>query len=343
MDCWIAAKKFCPNLEMHDGRSGIPMMKYYIYQMEFKQGVHFGSGHLDRSCSAFHADTLFSALCQEALKGSGDELDHLVALVKESSICFSDGLPYANICGRKEIFLPKPLMLCDAIYQKQDEARGGKNKKAYKKLSFLPFGLFDAFLSGEYPVERLHDLEDFGHTETRTGAFVRNDDETLPYRIGTFHYHDGNGLYVIAGFVEESHRVFFETLLQRLSYSGLGGKRSAGLGRFTYAAEQLPDGIEEFFEGNFPYYMTLSVSMPGDSELESSLSGAFYALEKRSGFVASKTYAPEYRKKQDFYVFAHGSVFKKRFAGGVYDVSGDGSHPVYRYAKPLFWGIDWEG
>ena len=55
--------------------------------------------------------------------------------------------------------------------------------------------------------------------------------------------------------------------------------------------------------------------------------------------MASEFYAEEYRRKRDLYVFAAGSCFKNEFEGDIYDVTNGGSHPVYRYAKPLFMGV----
>ena len=43
-------------------------MEYTIYQLEFKTGVHFGTGMLNESACTFKADQLFSALYIEALK-----------------------------------------------------------------------------------------------------------------------------------------------------------------------------------------------------------------------------------------------------------------------------------
>ena len=43
-------------------------MNYKIYKMIFTQGVHFGAHSLEKSEITFQADTLFSALCIEALK-----------------------------------------------------------------------------------------------------------------------------------------------------------------------------------------------------------------------------------------------------------------------------------
>ena len=43
-------------------------MEYKLYCLEFLTGVHFGSKNLDSTEITFHADTLFAALFQEALK-----------------------------------------------------------------------------------------------------------------------------------------------------------------------------------------------------------------------------------------------------------------------------------
>ena len=82
--------------------------------------------------------------------------------------------------------------------------------------------------------------------------------------------------------------------------------------------------------------MALSVCLDGEDGLEQSLEGACYLLRKRSGFVASDTYAPEQRRKRDLYVFIAGSCFRRRFSGDVYDVGNGGAHPVYRYAASMW-------
>ncbi len=95
----------------------------------------------------------------------------------------------------------------------------------------------------------------------------------------------------------------------------------------------------ERLQGQDRYSMLLSTALPMENEMAIALEGASYLLEKRSGFVASDTYAEEFRRKKDLYVFASGSCFINRFSGGVYDVSEGGCHPVYRYAIPLFMGV----
>ena len=87
--------------------------------------------------------------------------------------------------------------------------------------------------------------------------------------------------------------------------------------------------------------MSLSTSLPKDDELEEALENSSYLMEKRSGFIYSTSYSDEFRRKKDMYVFSSGSCFENIFDGDVYDVSeGQGKHKVYRYAKPLFLGVE---
>ena len=81
-------------------------------------------------------------------------------------------------------------------------------------------------------------------------------------------------------------------------------------------------------------YMTLSVSLPNESEMESVLEDARYKIVKRSGFVASSNYRE--RRKRDLYVLAAGACVTHKFEGDIYDVGSDDGHAVYRYAKPVF-------
>ena len=57
-------------------------MKYIIYKLKFSTGVHFGNGTLDDTEYTFCADTLFSALCIEAVKSGTDMLNRLVNWAK---------------------------------------------------------------------------------------------------------------------------------------------------------------------------------------------------------------------------------------------------------------------
>lgn len=303
-------------------------MEYRLYKLEFTGGVHFGTNSLDSTEYTFAADTLFSALCQEAVKRGTETLDTLLQYANRDKLCFSDAFPYMSNC----YYLPKPLLHIENADQNGDSII----KKAYKKLKYIPSDLFGDYLKGSFPVESAGKLDELGTTVIKVSASVRGEEETRPYRVGVFYYNEGCGLYFIAGYEDEQVSEFLEDLLESLSFSGIGGKRNSGLGRFELHSAKVPDGIRKRLEGNGGEFMSLSVSLPMESELEDAVEGSHYLLSKRSGFVASEYYAPEQTRKKDLYVFTAGSCFHHKFRGGIYDVSSHGEHPVYRYAKPLF-------
>jgi CRISPR-associated protein Csm4 len=147
-------------------------------------------------------------------------------------------------------------------------------------------------------------------------------------------------MYIIAGFDDKGAEELFNEIMQSLRYSGIGGRRSSGCGRFSFVKSNLEEkrGLGE--KGK--YYISISTSMAKDSELKDVLDGASYKLIKRSGYVLSSTYSEKQLKKRDFYMFAPGSVFNKQFCGDIFDVSSNGTHPVYRYAKPMLIGMGGE-
>ena len=63
-------------------------MNYTSYRLEFFNGVRFGHGNLDSTDISFHADTLFSALYQEALKLNKENL--FLEFVENDRLLFSD-------------------------------------------------------------------------------------------------------------------------------------------------------------------------------------------------------------------------------------------------------------
>jgi CRISPR-associated protein Csm4 len=194
------------------------------------------------------------------------------------------------------------------------------------------------YLNGKYDIRQAPDLnQQLGSFDVKVSASVRGEEETRPYRVGTYCFRNGCGLYIIVGYTERSILSFIEELLVRLSFDGIGGKRAAGMGRFTLYQDKIPADIDRRLAGIGDKYMVLSVSLPRTEELEGVLQNAEYLLSKRSGFVNSETYSTEYMRKNDLYVLKAGACISQKYEGDVYDVSGgSGNHPVYRYAKPMF-------
>ncbi len=318
-------------------------MKFSIYKLSFKTAVHFGNGRLTESGMTFYADTLFSALFKEALKLQGnDGAQELLKMAKGGRLLLSDSMPYYD----DTLFLPKPITQPQTTEKRESDS---VMKKKFKKLRYIPAEDIDSFLGGSYdPAETADKLGRIGKSSIRGTAAVPDKDDAQPFNIGvfTFGFYDetarsfekNSGLYFIAGTDGEEAGYLLDDLMDSLSYTGIGGKLSAGLGKFEYTYGDLPEHLAKRLGGGSKQ-MTLSLCMAQDAELETALDGAEYELIKRSGFVSSDSYADSPQKKRDFYCFKGGSCFENSFSGDVFDVSAGGAHPVYRYAKPMLIGI----
>ena len=301
-------------------------MRYKCYCLNFPNGLHVGGTSLDESEMTFSADTLFSALFQEAILS--DKSDMLLGSVKSGKLLLSDAFPYIG----ETLYLPKPILRVNVKDSKGDSVQ----KKAFKKLDFIPVNEMDTYLSGKMDAaHQAEKLKEMSATTLKTSAAIHGVDETLLYGVGVRYFAQNAGLYVLCGTENDDVEGFLYDLLDSLSFSGIGGKRRSGIGRFTITKEkEMPSYL---FEGNASRYMSLSISLPREDELDSVLEDAFYQIRKRGGFVASETYADEPLKKKEIYMVAAGATFAHKYDGDVYDVSVAGLHPVYHYGKPIFY------
>lgn len=316
-------------------------MKYSIYQLDFYNGVRFGKGRLETTEMTFHADTLFSSLFQEALKLGKEKI--FLEAVRNGELRWSDAFPYKG----SQLFVPKP-MFQPPVKETQEQGNSIR-KKQFKNMKYIPTEYVKAYMQGEYPENHLEDCREIGREDVKTAVAVRGHEEPEPYRVSAFYFNEGNGLYVILGSADEASEVLFEELMEGLSYSGLGGKRSAGLGRFEYTKKAVPEVLEKALRsgaentaGHFwqaeegRYAVLLSIALPETEEMADVLKDASYSLLKRSGFVDSTTFDEQQMRKKDLYVLASGSCMKSIFDGCMVDEQNGGRHPVYRYAYGLF-------
>ena len=82
-------------------------MRYTIYKLSFPNGIHIGTGNLSSTEKVIHSDTLFSAMCIEALNMGGEEkLNRFVQMAKDNKLRISDAMPYIG----DTIYLPKPMI-----------------------------------------------------------------------------------------------------------------------------------------------------------------------------------------------------------------------------------------
>ena len=307
-------------------------MDYKVIRLAFDGGVHLGNGQLSDASPVLMADTLFSALCLEAISLMGDS-EKLVEMVSSGKIRISDAFPYIQ----NTLYLPKPFV----SIKKEDEG-DSKKKKAFKKLKYIPIDKMDTFLAGDMDAENEVDiLKDLGKYELRTNVVLARDGESTPYHVGVYHFNEGNGLYCLLATQTEEDFAYVMDLLDSLGYTGIGGRRSTGLGRFRVSVADCPESLQKRLDTEeYATYSSLAFSLPKEDELAAVLEKGNCQFIMRSGFVASDDYADEFRKKKDLYGIAAGSITRKRYEGDLYDVSEGGRHPVYRYGFPMFIGVE---
>lgn len=323
-------------------------MRYAVLKLHFLAPVHFGTenGHLFDSKNICLADTFFSALFLEAMADSEKNAEELYHTCQNGRILLSDLLPYKD----KTYFLPKPML---RLAKKQIE-NNSVLKKEFKNMQYISIEHFQkylGYLKDENDFSACEERELFkgiSKNESRICAAVKGQEQTEPYEVQCCRFAEDSGLYTIIGYENEDDLALIGELSTLLGYSGIGGRRSSGLGRFQSEIVKLDEQDETSLDilqdllakDNSAYQMLISTALPDEDELDEVLAGGYYKVIKRSGFIDGRYAENGLVKKCDLYVLASGSCLKTRFQGGIYDVSRENMHPVYRYAKGLFIGVE---
>ena len=173
-------------------------------------------------------------------------------------------------------------------------------KKMFKNLKYIPVNTVEAFINGTFPEEHNGKIcSIFGINGMKVSVGIRGMEEPQPYRVSTYHFADGSGLYIIAGMESEKDQECLDELFESLQYTGLGGKKkSSGMGRFECRTCDIPREMKEQLNKKASRHLLLSTALPEDEELEDILKGATYSLLKRSGFIDSQTYAAQQMRKK---------------------------------------------
>lgn len=323
-------------------------MNYLLFKLRFTTAVHFGQSDsalsLYTSDDHFCADTLFSALCHTALSLNGEAgVKKLCQQVKEGTLLFSDSMPWEG----EHFYLPKPMKTAESR-----EELPSRTRKAMKKLNWIPVDGMEAFcgsLRGTGSFDPTRYTNSFGVSGEVTRAAHKEGEDTMPYPVGVFAFRENCGLWFLAGYENEKQANNLETLVELLGLGGIGGKTSSGYGRFEvvdtiYLDEPFDTQTTWLAEALNAEYASCSLlmttSLPAEEELDNALEGAFYQLTRRSGFVQSDTFDETGRKKLTQMFLCAGSTFVNRFCGELYAVGTGGKHPVYRYGKPIFLGVN---
>lgn len=322
-------------------------MTYYLFKLRFLAPVHFGDSvsavSLSTSQMTFCADRLFSALCQVAARRDPEGPAKLADMVRAGKLKFSDAFPWKE----ENLYLPRPCLEAKTI--REGDA---SDRKIMKKVEYLPLKQYQSFLrslNGGAPIDPKTLLVRFGQESVVTRAAVAAGEDTVPYAVGQFTFEEDSGLYFFAS-VEDAHeKDTLCDLIRQIGYGGIGGKVSSGYGNFTVEqvcpVAELSDGqgkllSEALDTPEADFWISLTTSLPRDEEVNDVLDGALYQLIRRGGFVQTTSLTGSGKKREQFFLKA-GSTFHKTYRGDIFDVAPAGCpHPVYRYAVPIFWGVN---
>lgn len=298
-------------------------MEVQAYKLDF-QTVHFGNGNLNESIGSFNASRLYSSLFLESLKLNVDK--EFLNLSKSANFFLSDSFPLKD----GEFYLPKPIGYPQIPLNSESTRETRRKAKRSKKLRYIKYTDMEDYVEGNCDVDKLDGTDSFFSKST-----VVTKKGIDPYEVGITNFK--TSLYILT----IKHKLL-DMLMNSLQYSGIGGKRSSGYGRFTVEKLDIPDEFSKNIvvnDSEYGVYMTLSTSIPNNDELDSVLPTAEYLLEKSSGFAYSST-SRNLLRKQDLYKFAVGTTLTKTYNGNIFDVRPDGfSHPVWNYAKGLFYKL----
>lgn len=338
-------------------------MRYFVFKLKFLTPVHFGDaqngGDLDKVGESCRADTFFSAICNElASMGSEDGLAKFIGAVRDDKLVISDLMPYyddGDICN---LYLPKPVLDIhprNELHSLQQVREDATRRKKQKKTAFMRASSLKTYLTnlkaGKIALDVLPHL---GELFLVPKVNCR-EELPLPYVIGAYRFADiaaakkQAGLYFIAGLADDLDADKLEQLVKSLGFTGIGGKRSSGFGKFELAEEKLELdelGIYEddaaiyamLSETKAARYMNLAAFVPKQEELGIVKDGT-YKLIRRSGFIYSAAFT-EARKHDTVAMVEAGSCFKQRLNGQLLQLSvKDCPHAVYKYGKGLFVGL----
>ena len=333
-------------------------MMYYIFTLKFLTPVHFGDtangGSLDKFSVQCSADTLFAALGNEAANKGSDAVETLVKKTVEGKIVFSSLFPYCRTVDDDLYFyLPKPLLKLE-----QDEQQSAKSFEEIKQLATK---LKKQKKSTYIRASQINSLLESGSSDRQfavpefaaplvAGRVALREEKPLPYYVGSYVFSEHSGLYFILGVEHEEEFTLIKELLLSLGYSGIGGKRSSGYGKFELADDELElfddGGVYDddtaialmLYNEKSKYQMCLAPVCPKADELAVVKQGR-NKLIKRGGFITSSA-VKDNIKRNSIYMLQEGSCFPERLCGQMLQQTVDGlAHDVYRDGIGMFVGL----
>ena len=249
-----------------------------------------------------------------------------------------------------DFYLPKPFI----SVQRQEMGKNEEevvDRKKVKATNFIPADKLGEYLTFLKTGKNFPEIDDdFGEKELHTKNKVsRIGEDTELYNIEVFRFNEKSGLYFIVQLPKE-WKEKFENVLESLSLTGIGGKRTSGYGQFEVRELETEDYKADiiFLNTNLKKvtttitakYLLLSSYLPQKDEIEKIKNKENgYQLIKRSGFVNSPKYSENPQKRKQVYMISSGAVLNFKPAGRLADLKLHGNHSIYRMGKPIVIGV----
>lgn len=333
-------------------------MVYLLYKLKFPSGIHIGvNSSLESTNTTVSSDIFYSAFYAEYIRIFGENDRELLQLTEKDEFKVSDLLPFKEIETETAFYLPKPFVNDIEIKQNNDEEQVIDRKKI-KKINYIRASRLKEYFEFLKTGKNFPEIDDdFGEKELHTKNKVsRIGEDTELYNVEVFRFNKDSGLYFIVQ-LPKRWQEKFENVLESLSLTGIGGKRSAGYGQFSIIDDAMIfDGkdfdiikseddkfINESLYKKSEKYLLLSSYLPQKDEIENiKIIENGYQLIKRSGFVNSPKYSENSQKRKQIYMISSGAVLNFKPAGRLVDLKLHGNHSIYRMGKPIVIGVTYE-
>lgn len=342
---------------------------FVLVKIHFSTVVRFGDGRsamgLDSAKDSLPSDSLYAAFMSETVRNNGvAELERIKKQIESNQIllsalmpCYIDH-PADNISNNWIYCVPRPFAQSSAEHK--HEPGSPSIKKVLKKVPWLPVDQMFPYLNFVEYGEG--DVSNFGIPQSKRAVLVNFDrvntrdmEEPQPYTVSAYRFpSEISALYFVAYVPAQEDKDWLIQTLNTLSDSGIGGKTSSGMGKFTFTSHGLEENKSSkalwmlISNKDANCFMSLGSIIPNAQEDMETLrqANSRYLLETRDGFTSSPDFVSpttqQALKRKRCVLIQSGSCFEHELKGSVVDLSYGQLHPVYRVGKSLQIGLDYE-
>ncbi len=324
---------------------------YKLLRLSFKTPVRFGNGRgasgLDTRKMTLPSDSLFSTIFIQYLSFYGEnKADELIKAFENGNMSITSLLPWKKEGDTISYYIPKPILPGTKHFNPDNI------KKQLKKIQYISLNnlsRFIDFINGKAGLGNEQDWDVGIGAEFITDRVNLTKEIPEPYRVASYRFVENSGLYFVLRFSDSSLSDSFVKSVELLGMSGIGGKTSSGLGKYTLDISDMNTSDQEKLlrdmleDDKARVQLLLGAFHPKEDEIEKlKHEGYSYILEKREGFCTSPSFSSDTGalKRKSCVMVIEGSCFAQRLDGTILDLSYGSFHKVYRLGKTLYAGVN---